>query len=121
MPTGAAIVCDGGISAPGADYFYIKIQGKGCHGSMPNAGIDPVNVAAHIITALQELHARELSLSDKAVLTFGSVQRQKAAENSRFRGFCLCQPEGSLHHDSIGSRESGTWLSVPSASSQGNI
>lgn len=79
MPAGATIVCDGGISAPGADYFYIKIQGKGCHGSMPNAGVDPINVAAHIITALQELHARELSLSDEAVLTFGSIHGGNAA------------------------------------------
>lgn len=73
MPTGTAIVCDGGVSAPAADYFTINIQGKGCHGSMPNNGIDPINAAAHIITALQEIHARELALSDEAVLTFGTI------------------------------------------------
>lgn len=79
MPAGTVIVCDGGISAPGADYFNIQIQGKGCHGSMPNIGVDPINVAAHIITALQELHARELALSDEAVLTIGSIHGGKAA------------------------------------------
>lgn len=73
LPTGSVVVCEGGISAPGADFFTIRIQGKGCHGSMPSNGIDPITVAAHIITALQELHARELSLSDEAVLTFGSI------------------------------------------------
>ena len=80
LPSGTVIVCDGGISAPAADYFSIRIQGKGCHGSMPNNGIDPINVAAHIITALQEIHARELALSDEAVLTFGTIHGG-AAEN----------------------------------------
>lgn len=80
MPSGTVIVCDGGISAPAADYFSIRIQGKGCHGSMPNNGIDPINAAAHIITALQEIHARELALSDEAVLTFGTIHGG-AAEN----------------------------------------
>ena len=73
FPNGTAVVCDGGVSAPAADYFTIRIQGKGCHGSMPNNGVDPINVAAHIIIALQEIHARELSMLDEAVLTIGTV------------------------------------------------
>lgn len=73
LPVGTAIVCDGGVSAPAADYFKIKIQGKGCHGSMPNMGVDPITVAAHIITALQEIHARELALMDEAILTIGTI------------------------------------------------
>lgn len=73
MEPGTVVVSDGGVSAPAADYFNIHIQGKGCHGSMPNNGVDPINVAAHIITALQEIHARELALSEEAVLTFGTI------------------------------------------------
>lgn len=79
VPAGTIISCDGGVSAPAADYFYIHVQGKGCHGSMPNNGIDPITVAAHIITGLQEIHARELSLSDEAVLTIGTIQAGNAA------------------------------------------
>lgn len=79
FPSGTAIVCDGGVSAPAANYFTIKIQGKGCHGSMPNTGIDPITAAAHIITALQEIHARELAQSDEAALTFGSIHAGDAA------------------------------------------
>lgn len=71
---GTAIVSSGGVSAPAADYFTIDIQGEGCHGSMPNLGVDPITVAAHIILALQEIHARELSPADDAVLTIGSIQ-----------------------------------------------
>jgi hippurate hydrolase len=76
---GTAVICDGGVSAPAADYFTIKIQGKGCHGSMPNTGVDPVNIAAHIITALQEINAREISLSEEAVLTIGTIHGGNAA------------------------------------------
>lgn len=76
--TGSVIVCGGGVSAPAADYFRIDIQGKGCHGSMPQLGVDPITIAAHIITALQEIHARELAMSDSAVLTIGTVQSGNA-------------------------------------------
>jgi hippurate hydrolase len=69
--TGTVIVSSPGVSAPAADYFEIKVQGKGCHGSMPNTGVDPINVAAHIVLALQEINSRELSVADKAVLTLG--------------------------------------------------
>lgn len=75
---GTVIVCDGGVSAPAADYFSIKIKGKGCHGSMPNNGVDPITIAAHIITSLQEIHARELALSDEAVLTLGTIHAGNA-------------------------------------------
>lgn len=74
LSTGSAIICDGGISAPAADYFEIKIQGKGCHGAMPELGVDPITIASHIVIALQELHARELAMADDAVLTIGTMQ-----------------------------------------------
>lgn len=79
FPEGTVVVSDGGISAPGADYYKIHIQGKGCHGSMPNTGVDPITVAAHIVTALQEIHARELGLIDEAVLTIGQIHAGQAA------------------------------------------
>lgn len=71
MPAGTVIVSSPGVSAPAADYFSIRVQGKGCHGSAPQNGIDPLTAAAHILIALQEIHARELSSSDEAVLTIG--------------------------------------------------
>ncbi|MGN9136229.1 M20 metallopeptidase family protein [Clostridium sp. HCP1S3_B4] len=75
---GTVVVSDGGISAPAADYFTILVEGKGCHGSMPNNGVDPINVSAHIITALQEIQARELAINDEAVLTIGSIHAGNA-------------------------------------------
>ena len=77
--TGTVVVCDGGVSPPAADYFEINIQGKGCHGAMPQMGIDPITVAAHIVTGLQEIHARELAMADEAALTLGSIHAGNAA------------------------------------------
>jgi hippurate hydrolase len=76
---GTVVVSSPGVSAPAADYFEIKVQGKGCHGSMPNTGIDPLTAAAHILIALQEIHARELAMDDRAVLTIGTMQAGTAA------------------------------------------
>ncbi len=71
--SGTAVISSPGVSAPAADYFEIRIQGKGCHGSMPNMGIDPVNIAAHILIALQEINSRELALGDPAAITIGKI------------------------------------------------
>ena len=79
FPAGTVIVSAPGVSAPAADYFEIKVQGKGCHGSMPNTGIDPLTAAAHILISLQEIHARELAMNDQAVLTIGTVNGGTAA------------------------------------------
>ena len=74
FPVGTAIVCDQGVSAPAADYFQINIHGKGCHGSMPNTGVDPITIAAHMIIGLQEINARELAIMDEATITIGKVR-----------------------------------------------
>lgn len=79
FPAGTVITAVPGVSAPAADYFEINVKGKGCHGSMPNTGIDPLNAAAHIVIALQEIHARELAMGDRAVLTIGTMNAGNAA------------------------------------------
>ena len=79
FPAGTVIVSAPGVSAPAADYFEIKVQGKGCHGSMPNTGVDPLTAAAHILIALQEIHARELAMDDRVVLTIGTMNAGTAS------------------------------------------
>lgn len=76
---GTVIVSDPGVGAPAADYFTIRVQGKGCHGSMPNMGVDPLTAAAQILIALQEIPSRELAINDRAVLTVGSLHAGTAA------------------------------------------
>lgn len=77
VPTGT-LVMQKGIGAPSADYFTVTVTGKGCHGSSPWEGIDPLTVAARVLLGLQEITARELSLRERAVLTVGSAQSGEA-------------------------------------------
>ncbi len=79
MPAGTVVICAPGVSAPAADYFTIRVQGKGCHGSAPQNGVDALTAAAHILIGLQEIHARELSASEEAVLTIGTIHGGSAS------------------------------------------
>ena len=76
---GTAIVSAPGVSAPAADYFEITVRGRGCHGSMPNNGVDPLTAAAHILLALEQINARELAMGERAVLTVGTLHAGTAA------------------------------------------
>ena len=78
LPAGTVIVSSPGVSAPAADYFTIRVQGKGCHGSAPQNGVDPLTAAAHILIALQEILSREISSSQEAVVTIGSFHGGEA-------------------------------------------
>ena len=53
--------------------FYITLHGKGGHGSMPEACIDPINAAVQIYLAFQSLIAREVGGPEEAVLTVGQM------------------------------------------------
>ncbi len=79
LPVGTTIISAPGVSAPAAAFFEIRIQGKGCHGAMPNTGVDPITVAAHIVLGLQQIQTRELAMSDECVLTIGSLQAGDSA------------------------------------------
>lgn len=98
LPTGMAIISSPGISAPAADYFTIQVNGKSCHGSAPQDGIDPIPAAAQILLALQNIQTRELGLNDKAVLTIGSIHGGSApnviADRVEMRGSLRTADEG---------------------------
>ena len=51
----------------------VRIFGTGTHGSMPHLGVDPIVLAAHIITRLQTVVAREISPFDFGVVTVGAI------------------------------------------------
>ena len=67
FPAGTPLIMSPGVSASACDFFEIKIQGKGCHGSTPHNGVDALTAASHILLALQEIHARELPSGEDAV------------------------------------------------------
>lgn len=72
IPTGT-IICAPGRCMASFDKFIISVHGTGCHGSTPEAGVDPVNIAAHIVISLQEILAREIAAVRPAVLTIGKI------------------------------------------------
>ena len=53
------------------DERIVTVKGVGCHGAMPETGVDPINIAAHIYLALQEITARELPAKTPAIVTMG--------------------------------------------------
>ncbi|HEX8347719.1 MAG TPA: amidohydrolase, partial [Actinoplanes sp.] len=57
-----------------ADSMRITVHGRGAHGSMPQAAVDPVVLAAMIVVRLQTVVAREVPPTETAVLTVGSIQ-----------------------------------------------
>jgi hippurate hydrolase len=52
----------------------VIVHGRGAHGSMPQAAVDPVILAAMIVVRLQTVVAREVPPTEVAVLTVGSIQ-----------------------------------------------
>ena len=57
-----------------ADVLEITVKGKQTHGSSPWKGVDPITVAAQIITALQTIPSRQLDVTvAPAVLTIGVI------------------------------------------------
>ncbi len=63
-----------GPAFAGADALRVRLVGRGGHGSRPESTIDPVVMAASVITRLQTLVSREVAATETAVLTIGYVQ-----------------------------------------------
>src|SRR5690606_12458019 len=73
LPAGVIGVNPGPMMAA-ADSFEIQIEGKGGHGAHPYQTIDPIVVAAHLITALQTIVSRNVAGPDAAVVTVAAVK-----------------------------------------------
>jgi amidohydrolase len=71
-PLGWVGVASGPVMA-GADIFTVKITGKGGHGAVPHATIDPIVAAAQIINALQSIVSRNVAPLETAVISVTTV------------------------------------------------
>jgi amidohydrolase len=76
-PLGRVGVRSGPVFAS-ADKFTLTVNGKGGHAAMPSECIDPIVIAAYIVTALQTLISRETSPFSPAVLTIGTINAGSA-------------------------------------------
>ncbi|EYD74192.1 N-acetyl-L,L-diaminopimelate deacetylase [Rubellimicrobium mesophilum DSM 19309] len=72
-PAGTVAGSAGPITSA-ADSLEIRLFGRGAHGSMPQASIDPVVMAASVVLRLQTIVSREVAATDAAVLTVGVLQ-----------------------------------------------
>ena len=63
-----------GITQAAADSLQIRLYGRGAHGSMPEASVDPVVMAAATVLRLQTIVSREIAAADAAVVTVGALQ-----------------------------------------------
>ena len=63
-----------GVVTSAGDSLQIRIFGRGAHGSMPQASIDPVVMAAATVIRLQTIVSREIAATEAAVVTVGSLQ-----------------------------------------------
>jgi amidohydrolase len=62
-----------GPAMASASRFTLKVIGKQTHGAMPHTGIDPIPIAAEIVSAFQTIPARQIDAQQPTVLTVGSL------------------------------------------------
>ncbi|QHT64090.1 amidohydrolase [Paenibacillus lycopersici] len=68
LPVGTVGIKEGPLMAA-ADGFVVEVAGKGSHAAVPEAGVDPIVAAAHIITALQTIVSRNVGPLQGAVIS----------------------------------------------------
>ncbi len=71
-PLGWLGVTKGPIMA-GADIFTVRVAGRGGHGAIPDAAVDPIVAAANIVSALQTIVSRNVSPMDTAVVSVTNI------------------------------------------------
>lgn len=71
-PSGTLGIRDGAMMAC-ADMFTLSIIGRGGHGAVPHACVDPIFVSGHVITALQGIASRQVSAMDAVILSICTI------------------------------------------------
>lgn len=77
-PAGHLGILPIGAASTSADGFFLTINGKGSHGSMPQLGTDPIVTGAEIVTALQTVVSRNVTPGEMAVVSVGKFQAGNA-------------------------------------------
>ncbi len=72
MPAGQLFTKAGPVMAAN-DSVRIVLHGRGAHASTPEQSVDPVVMAASVITKLQTIVSRQIGAADNAVITIGTV------------------------------------------------
>jgi amidohydrolase len=62
-----------GVGSSNADGLYIKFKGRGGHGAVPQATIDPVMMASRFVVDVQSVISREKDPNEFGVVSVGSL------------------------------------------------
>ena len=62
-----------GSAMASVDNFEIVVKGKGTHGAMPHAGVDPITIAGRIIEGIQLIRSRMINPLKPVVITIGTI------------------------------------------------
>lgn len=74
LPTGVIGYRSGPMMA-GSDRFTIEVTGRQTHGSRPWGGVDPIIVAAQIMTGLQTIVSRQVDITEiPTVISVGAIK-----------------------------------------------
>lgn len=88
------ISVESGPRMASADWFNIKITGKGGHGSAPHECVDALVIASSIVMNLQNIVSRQVNPLDTLVLTIGMLNSGSRfnviAENAYMEGTTRC-------------------------------
>lgn len=72
QPVGSIATHPGPVMAANTA-FFVTVRGRGAHGAYPHRGIDPIVIAAHIVTGLQTIVSRTVNPVEPAVVTVGQI------------------------------------------------
>lgn len=67
-----------GVMMSAADALFVKVIGRGGHGSAPHQAKDPVPVMAEMILGLQHMVTRQFNAHDPVVISVGMVKAGEA-------------------------------------------
>ncbi len=77
LASGEIAIIDGPMMAS-VDGFELTVRGEGTHAATPELGVDPIAIAAQIVTSSQALISRRTAAFDPAVLSFTAVHGGEA-------------------------------------------
>ena len=80
MEAGSVGFCPG-KSMASSDEIYVTIKGKGGHGALPHLCVDPILIAAKVLSTVQSIASRNANPIIPTVLTFGKINSLGGATN----------------------------------------
>ncbi len=90
LPAGTMAIRPGPVTAA-TDRIDIEIHGKGGHGAMPHLAVDPVVIAAQVISAMQTIASRNLNPIDSLVISLCSMQTSQLGAFNVIPGSVMLQ------------------------------